>query len=86
MGTHPFTANPGDPFTGWDISTTIDWMPSDFLTWRLEFVHREASTNYFAGPGGVTSPDGYNFTPPGSWAPDLVRTESRVIAALLCRF
>lgn len=86
-GTHQFTANPGDQFTGWDCSTTIDWMPNEEFTWRLEFVHRESSVPYFAGPGGVTSPDGYVTTPlTASWAPDLVKAESRVIAAFLCRF
>ncbi len=91
-GQHTFVANPtfgapGSEFTGWDASTTFDWMPDDYLTWRLEFVHREASVPYFAGPGGVTSPDGYIGTPiPEGWAPDLVTSESRIIAALLCRF
>jgi hypothetical protein len=86
-GTHPFTENPGDQFTGWDCSTTLDWMPNELITWRLEFVHREASVGYFAGPGGVTSPDGYVGTPlTEGWAPDLVKVESRVIVALLCRF
>ena len=87
VGTHPFTANPGDQFSGWDASTTLDWMPNEEVTWKLEFVHREASVPYFAGPGGVTSPDGYVTTPlPTSWTPDLVTTESRVILAMLCRF
>jgi hypothetical protein len=86
-GTHPFTANPGDQFHGWDCSTTLDWMPNDFLTWRFEVVHREADVPYFAGPGGVTSPDGYTTTaiPPG-WAPDLVKSETRFIFATLVRF
>lgn len=86
-GTHPFTANPGDQFHGWDCSTNVDWMPNEEITWRLEFVHREADVPYFAGPGGVTSPDGYTTTPlPPGWKPDLVTVENRVIGALLCRF
>lgn len=86
-GTHPFSANPGDPFHGWDCSTSLDWMPNDFLTWRVEVVHREASVPYFAGPGGVTSPDGYTTTPlPGTWTPDLVTAETRFIFATLVRF
>ena len=86
-GTHPFPANPGDPFHGWDCSTTLDWMPNDFLTWRVEVVHREASVPYFAGPGGVTSPDGYTTTGlPDTWAPDLVTAETRFIFATLVRF
>jgi len=86
-GSHPFTANPGDQFHGWDCSTSLDWMPNDLLTFRVELVHREADVPYFAGPGGVTSPDGYNTTSlPTGWGADLVRSETRFIGALLVRF
>ncbi len=81
-----FTTNPGDEFNAWDFSTTIQYMPSEYITWELEFVHREASIPYFAGHGGVTSPNGYINDPvtPG-WTPDLVKVESRIIAAMLFR-
>ena len=86
-GTHPFSANPGDQFHGWDASTTVDWMPNENITFRLEYVHRQADVPYFAGAGGVTSPDGYTTTPISEgWIPDLVKSENRVIFALLCRF
>lgn len=62
-GKYPFSANPGDKFKGWDCSTNIDWMPNQSLLFRIEFVHRHASVPYFAGAGGVTSPDGYTTTP-----------------------
>jgi hypothetical protein len=85
-GAFPFSANPGDKFSAWDASTNFDWMPNQSLTVRLEFVHREASVPYFAGPGGVTSPNGYTTTPlPPDWRPDLVRVESRIIFAVLFR-
>lgn len=85
-GTHPFSANPGDQFRGWDCSTNFDWMPNQSLTVRLEYVHRESSVPYFAGRGGVTSPTGYTTTPiPSGWAPDLVRSENRLIMAVLFR-
>ncbi len=85
-GTHPFSANPGDKFSGWDCSTNFDWMPNQSLTVRLEYVHRESSVPYFAGRGGVTSPTGYTTTPiPAGWTPDLVTSEDRVIFALLFR-
>jgi hypothetical protein len=84
---HPFTLNPGDQFHGWDCSTTIDLMPTENITWRFEVVHREADVPYFAGPGGVTSPDGYITTSiPPDWSPDLVKAETRFIGALLVRF
>ena len=86
-GTHPYSANPGDQFSGWDASANISWMPNQSLEFRLEYVHREADNPYFAGHGGVTSPSGYTYTPiPATgWAPDLVKKEDRVILALLFR-
>ena len=87
QGTHPFTGNIGDKFDSWDASTTFDFMPNDFITWKFELVHRHANVPYFAGPGGVTSPDGYSTTPiPSNWAPDLVKSESRFVLAMIVRF
>jgi hypothetical protein len=92
-----FDTSPGTRFDGWDFSTTFDWMPAEQITFRVELVHREASIPYFAGPGGVTGPDGYKCgglsspdgtistcAPPG-WQPDQRRSETRVIAALMFR-
>ncbi|MGZ3884632.1 MAG: porin [Bacteroidia bacterium] len=86
MGTHPFSANPGDQFSGFDCSTNVDWMPNEHILFRLEFVHRQSDTPYFAGHGGVTSPTGYTTSAltPG-WAPDLVKSEERIIFAVLFR-
>lgn len=85
-GAFPFTANPGDKFSGWDASTNIDYMPNQSTTFRLEFVTRHANVPYFAGRGGVTSPDGYATTPlPPNWRPDLVKSENRLVLALLFR-
>jgi len=85
-GAFPFSANPGDPFKGWDCSTNIDFMPNQSITFRMEFVHRHSSVPYFAGEGGVTSQTGYTTTPlDPNWRPDLVKTENRIIAAILFR-
>ena len=86
-GTHPFSENPGDKFTGWDCSTGLSWMPNQSVEFKVEWVHREADVNYFAGHGGVTSPSGYTTTgvPASGWAPDLVKAEDRIIAAFLFR-
>ncbi|MES2629783.1 MAG: porin [Bacteroidota bacterium] len=84
-GSSPFSANPGDLFRGWDASTNVDFMPNQSLTFRIEYVHRQSSVPYFAGQGGVTSPSGYTTTPIGDWKPDLVRSENRIILALLFR-
>ena len=85
-GAYPFSANPGDKFAAWDCSTNLDWMPNQNLTFRVEYVHRHANVPYFAGKGGVTSPTGYTTTPlPADWRPDLVKSEDRVIFAVLFR-
>lgn len=85
-GAFPFSANPGDKFSGWDYSANFDWMPNQSLTFRIEYVHRQASVPYFAGRGGVTSPSGYITTPlTPDWRPDLVKTEDRIIFVILFR-
>ena len=85
-GNFPFSPNPGDPFEGWDYSTNLDYMPNQSLTFRVEYVSRHASVPYFAGRGGVTSPNGYTTSLPNQdWRPDLVKSESRMIMAVLFR-
>jgi hypothetical protein len=87
-GTPYFTFNPGNPFKAWDTTTTFDFLPSQNVTFRVEYVHRRASVPYFAGHGGVTPPGG-NTGPPGSavagWAPELVNDENRLAASILVR-
>ena len=85
-GAFPFSANAGDKFSGWDCSTNIDFMPSQNMTFRAEFVYREADVPYFAGKGGVTSQTGLTTTPlDPNWRPDLVKSEARIIFAMLYR-
>jgi hypothetical protein len=87
-GAFPFSANPGDQFEGWDWSTNIDFMPNQSITFRVEYVNRHSNVPYFAGHGGVTSPTGLTTTPVdpnGTWRPDLVKSESKVILAVLFR-
>ena len=87
-GTPYFTANPGDQFKAWDTSATLDLMPDQFTTFRLELNHRSANVPYFAGPGGVT-PSGGNAGAPGSvvegFTPDLRTSETRLTLALLVK-
>jgi len=82
------TQNPGDQFEGWDASTTIQYMPSEHLTFGLEFVTRHSSIPYFSGRGGLTSPNGWNapIGNPIGYQADLVRSENRIIASMICRF
>jgi hypothetical protein len=87
-GTPYFTLNPGDKFKAWDASSTFDYMPSQFVTFRFEFDHRAANVPYFAGPGGITPPGG-NTGAPGSFVPgffpDLRKRENRFNIALLVK-
>lgn len=85
-GAFPFSANPGDQFKGWDCSTNFDYLLNQSITLRAEFVYRQSSVPYFAGKGGVTSQTGYTTTAlDPNWRPDLVKSEARVIAAILFR-
>jgi len=92
-------AVPGAKMDGWDASTCIDYNPNQFLTVRLEFIHRYMNIPYFNGPGGVTGPNGYgpnpttstnsnSYQPSGSstYTPDLVNSETRGVLALIVRF
>jgi len=84
-GTPYFTTSPGNQFKAWDYSFTFDYMPKDFITWRVEFNHRAADVDYFAGPGGMTPPGGNTATPPAGWTPDLKRTENRINLAMMVK-
>ncbi|MCB2410825.1 outer membrane beta-barrel protein [Hymenobacter lucidus] len=76
-------ADGGTQLTAKELTTTFDVMPSDFVTFRLEYLHRLANVPYFAGRGGTTSPSGYADQPlPAAWQPDLRRTEDRAILSV----
>ena len=88
-GTPYFTENPGDPYKAWDVSATVDYMPSQYITFRMEYNHRAANVPYFTGPGGITPPGG-NTGAPGStvpgWTPDLRNSENRMTGAMMVMF
>jgi hypothetical protein len=87
-GSPYFTANPGDPFNAWDTSATIDYLANQFLTFRLEYIHRQADVAYFAGSGGITPPGGNTGTPAvpvPAWSPDLRTAEDRFNMSLMVR-
>ncbi|MGA3054078.1 MAG: outer membrane beta-barrel protein [Candidatus Korobacteraceae bacterium] len=88
-GTPYFTENPGDPYKAWDVSATVDYMPSQYVTFRMEYNHRASNVPYFSGPGGITPPGG-NTGAPGSvvpgWTPDLRYSENRMTGALMVMF
>lgn len=88
-GTPYFTKNPGDPFKAWDATGTVDWMPSQYITFRWEYNHRAANVPYFSGPGGITPAGGNRGNPaaivPG-FTPDLRKRENRLNMAILVKF
>lgn len=88
-GTPYFTENPGDPFKAWDVSGTFDYMPSQYITFRWEYVHRGSNVPYFSGTGGITPAGGNTGNPsvlvPG-FTPDLRKFENRATVALLVKF
>jgi hypothetical protein len=90
-GSPYFTESPGNQFHAWDSTVTFDYMPSQFITFRLEFNHRESDVPYFAGSGGITPPSTFSGVNTGAanpvpgWQPDLTNGESRVNAAMLVR-
>src|SRR5437660_582978 len=93
-GTPYFSESLGDPFKAWDTTSTFDYMPTQFTTFRFEFNHRAANVPYFVGGGGITPPGG-NTGPLGStvilpsgatWFPDLRKTEDRINVAILVKF
>ena len=64
----------------WAVTGTFDVMPTDFFAVRLEGSYRKANVPYYAGPGGTTSPDGYQPTPPG-YVPDVVSDQTLFVVA-----
>jgi Putative beta-barrel porin-2, OmpL-like. bbp2 len=88
-GTPYFTENPGDPFKAWDTTTTFDYMPSQYITFRWEYNHRAANVPYFSGSGGITPPGGNSgalgSVVPG-FTPDLRKIENRLNLALMVKF
>src|SRR5271165_7158399 len=92
-GTPYFTENPGDKFRAYDFQLTADYMPSQWVTWRIEFTQRGANVPYFTGPGGITpqtTPGLYvNTGDPtqiiSGFSPDLRKQERRWIFALMVK-
>lgn len=63
------------------LTATLDLMPNNFTTMRVEFGYRTSNLPYFAGQGGTTSPDGWTDTPTSGWTPDLSKRERRITIA-----
>ncbi len=62
-GTPYFTENGGDRAQMHDGTITLDYMPSQFITFRLETGYRYSDVPYWTGRGGITPPGGNNGAP-----------------------
>jgi hypothetical protein len=62
-GTPYFPSYPGAPFKAYDGTATLDYMPTQFVTFRMEFGYRHANVPYWTGRHGITPPGGNNGSP-----------------------
>jgi hypothetical protein len=62
-GTPYYTENAGDRSEMHDGTVTLDYMPSQFITFTLEEGYRYSDTPYWSGRGGITPPGGNNGAP-----------------------
>jgi TolA-binding protein len=62
-GTPYFTETGGDRAQMHDGTITFDYMPSQYITFRLETGYRYSDVPYWSGRGGITPPGGENGTP-----------------------
>jgi hypothetical protein len=62
-GSPYFTENGGDRAQMHDGTVTFDYMPSQFITFRLEEGYRHSDVPYWTGRGGITPPGGNNGAP-----------------------
>jgi hypothetical protein len=62
-GSPYFTENPGDRAQMHDGTITLDYMPSQFITFLLESGYRFSDIPYWTGHGGITPPGGANGSP-----------------------
>jgi hypothetical protein len=56
-GSPYFPASPGSVYKAYDGTVTLDWMPSQYITFRFESGYRHANVPYFSGRGGITPPN-----------------------------
>ena len=74
-----------DPFFGRGYTVTLDFIPSPWLIYRLEYMHRDASIPYFSGHSGISGPTG--IAPGGVAVPgsDFATSDDRIVANVTLR-
>jgi hypothetical protein len=87
-GSPYFTENAGDRAQMHDGTITFDYMPSQFITFRLESGYRYSDVPYWSGRRGITPPGGNNGAPAqyacASGAPSGVGYGNTILAAQNC--
>ena len=74
----------GDKLKIFQFTSTFDIMPSDYVTFRIEYGYRSSNIPYFTGHGGTTSASGWTNGPASDspWAAVLKKNENRVTLAV----
>ena len=80
----PYVLPQGDkPFVGGGLTATLDYLPSPWLLWRLEYAHRNANVPFFSGHGGISPPGGAASA--ASFTPDLRKSDDRILVNVTLR-
>ncbi len=64
-----------------ELSANVDFKPSPWVLYRLEYRHDMANVPYVAGPGGITAPAGAT-----GFTPNYVQAGDRLTANVTVRF
>jgi hypothetical protein len=83
-GTPYFPEAPGLPFKGYDFQLGFDYMPSQWVTWHVEWTQRGSDIPLFAGRGGMTPPGGNNGNPASYTCNDGTSANSGTLTPGLC--
>jgi hypothetical protein len=70
-----------DPLTAGELTATLDYRPSPWMLYRLEYRRDMASIPYVSGPGGLVAPAGAS-----GFSPDLRTAGDRLTANATVRF
>ena len=81
----PYDLPDHSPFYSLGLTGTLEYTPSPWIVFRAEYMHRAARIPYFAGTGGITGPGGIPTADPSTFAPDLRKSDDRVIVAATLR-
>jgi putative OmpL-like beta-barrel porin-2 len=77
--TNPYMLPSGGPYVIGGITITQDFLPSPWVLFRIEYVHRESNQLYFSGHNGITGPSGLQgpFIP--TFTPALEKRDDRLM-------